>query len=98
MSQLILVPRISEKSIGQAERGTYVFEVPAGTNKIEVAKAVERSFNVKVTSVNMLVAKGKAVNWRRGATRTPGRRSDLKKAMVRLKDGQRIALFEEGSK
>ncbi len=98
MSQLILVPRISEKSIAQAERGTYVFEVPESTNKIEVAKAVEQSFNVKVAAVNMLIIKGKAVNWRRGATRTPGRRSNMKKAMVTLKAGQRIALFDEGAK
>lgn len=99
MSSLTITPHISEKAIALAETGAYVFEVPTATNKIEVAKAVEAAFNVKVVSVNMLIRKGKSVQWRqKRGKRTPGTQSDLKKAMVRLKAGQKITLFEEGSK
>jgi large subunit ribosomal protein L23 len=99
MSSLLLAPHISEKAIALAETGTYVFEVPTASNKIEVAKAVEQAFSVQVVSVNMLITKGKTVQWRqRRGKRTPGVQSDLKKAMVRLKAGQKIALFEEGAK
>jgi large subunit ribosomal protein L23 len=73
--------------------------VPIATNKIEVAKAVEQAFSVQVISVNMLIIKGKSVQWRqRRGKRSPGTQSDVKKAVVRLKKGQSIALFEEGGK
>lgn len=98
MNPMTLKPRISEKAIAQAETGIYVFEVPQDANKIEVAKAVEQAFKVKVDSVNILVAKGKVVHWRRKAKRVPGKRADVKKAFVRLQKGQKIALFEEGDK
>ena len=90
MSQLVLTPKISEKSMYLAERGIYVFEVPTSTNKIEVAKAVEAAFKVNVTDVNMVVAKGKAKTFRQ----VKGREKDVKKAMVKVKAGQSIALFE----
>jgi large subunit ribosomal protein L23 len=96
MSQLILIPKISEKAIALADAGKYVFEVPTNSNKIEVAKAVEQTFNVSVTDVNMLILKGKQVSRRYG--KNAGRRSDKKKAMVTLKAGQKISLFEEGNK
>jgi large subunit ribosomal protein L23 len=73
-----------------AERGIYIFEVPTSTNKIEVAKAVEAAFKVNVTDVNMIIAKGKVKRFRR----LVGRERDIKKAMVKLKAGQSIALFE----
>jgi large subunit ribosomal protein L23 len=99
MSAPLLTPRISEKAIALAERGTYVFDVPTSTNKIEVAKAVELAFNVRVAAVNMMIHKGKTVNWRgRGGKRGSGQRTDVKKALVTLKPGQHIALFEEGKK
>ncbi len=92
---LILTPRISEKAIAMAGTGTYVFEVLPAANKIEVAKAVETQFGVKVASVNMLVAKGKPTTKRyKGRA---GTRSDLKKAMVKLQKGQSIKLFEEAT-
>src|SRR3982751_2584078 len=92
---MVLTPRISEKAIAMAGTGTYVFEVPTSTNKIEVAKAVEQQFSVKVDTVNMLVAKGKkTTNRYKGRA---GNRSDVKKAMVKLKAGQSIKLFEESA-
>lgn len=90
MSQLILTPKISEKSMFLAERGIYVFEVPVSTNKIEVAKAVEAAFKVNVTDVNMVIAKGKVKRFKQ----VLGRERDIKKAMVKVKSGQSIKLFE----
>ncbi len=90
MSQLVLTPKISEKAIYLAERGIYVFEVPTSTNKIEVAKAVEAAFKVNVTDVNMVIAKGKLKRYKQ----VMGRQKDIKKAMVKVKAGQSIALFE----
>lgn len=90
MSTLVLTPKISEKAIYLAERGIYVFEVPTSTNKIEVAKAVEAAFKVNVIDVNIIIAKGKVKKFRQMA----GRERDRKKAMVRVKAGQSIALFE----
>ncbi len=92
MSQLILTPKISEKAMHLAERGIYVFEVPTNTNKIEVAKAVEAAFKVNVTDVNIVIAKGKVKRFRRFL----GRERDVKKAMVKVKAGQAITLFEKG--
>ena len=90
MSQLVLTPKISEKAIYLAERGIYVFEVPTSTNKIEVAKAVEAAFKVNVTDVNIVIAKGKLKRFKQ----IYGRQKDVKKAMVKVKAGQSIKLFE----
>lgn len=87
---LVLSPRITEKAIAMAEQGIYVFDVPASTNKIEITKAVEAAFKVEVTDVNIIVAKGKVKRFRQEL----GRRADTKKAMVKLKKGQTISLFE----
>jgi large subunit ribosomal protein L23 len=99
MTTVVVRPHISEKAIGLAESGTYVFDVPTSSNKIEVAKAVEKSFKVKVATVNMMITKGKSVSLRRkGGKSTTGRRSNVKKAMVRLMPGQKINLFDEKAK
>jgi len=90
MSMVTLTPKISEKAIALAERGIYVFEVPTSTNKIEVAKAVESTFKVNVTDVNMVITKGKVKRFKQ----VKGRQKDIKKAMVKVKAGQSIALFE----
>ena len=90
MSRMILTPKISEKAITMAEHGVYVFEVPASANKIEVAKAVEAAFKVDVTDVNMVISKGKLKRYKQ----IFGRQKDIKKAMVKVKAGQKIALFE----
>jgi large subunit ribosomal protein L23 len=87
---LKLAPRISEKAIGLAERGTYVFDVPMSTNKIEVTKAVEATFKVEVVGVNMMIQKGKVKRFKKQV----GQEKNVKKALVTLKKGQSIALFE----
>lgn len=90
MNTLALTPKISEKAIALAEKGKYVFEVPKSSNKIQVTRAVESAFKVKVTDVNILVIKGKVKQFRR----FKGQRSDIKKAIVTLKKGDSIKLFE----
>jgi large subunit ribosomal protein L23 len=95
MNPVALVPRISEKAIALAETGRYVFEVPTSANKVEVAKTVASTFNVQVVAVNMLITKGKPVSRRYG--KHAGNRTNLKKAIVTLKAGQTISLFDEGN-
>lgn len=90
---MVLIPRVSEKAMALAEQGVYVFNVPTSANKIEVAKAIEKAFNVSVIDVNVLIHKGKPVSKRYG--KHAGTRNDIKKAMVTVKKGQKIALFEE---
>jgi len=86
---ILIMPRISEKSAILSSAGRYVFDVPITANKIEIRKAVEALYNVKVKSVNTLRGIGKVV--RRG--RITGRRNRWKKALVELQKGQTIDLF-----
>ncbi len=84
-------PLITEK--GQAQREherKYLFEVAATSNKIEIARAVEKLFNVKVDSVNTQWVRGK--DKRRG--RFVGKLPNWKKAVVTLREGHTIDLFE----
>ena len=90
MNYLVLRPKISEKAMFLADRGQYVFEVPMTTNKIEIKKAVEAEFKVSVTGVTIIITKGKEKRFRQ----IVGRQKDAKKAIVTLKKGQTIALFE----
>ena len=87
---LVVTPKISEKAIYLAGRGQYVFEVPMYTNKIEVAKAIEAAFKVNVTDVNIIITKGKTKRFRQ----VKGTQKDVKKAIIKLKTGQSIGLFE----
>jgi large subunit ribosomal protein L23 len=82
--QVLLGPHISEKATVVAEKNRqFVFRVLPDANKLEIKRAVEKLFNVQVASVNTTVIKGK--NKRFG--RSLGRRSDIKKAYVALKEG-----------
>lgn len=83
-------PHVSEKAAFLASKGTYVFNVPVTAGKIEVKKAVEALYKVKVVRVNTVRGIGKTV--RRG--RMEGRRNNWKKALVTLKAGQKIDLYQ----
>ena len=87
--QIIIRPVISEQSFDQTEDGVYTFEVAKQANKIQIADAVEKIFNVSVTKVNTLNVKPKMkrVRYKEGATRT------WKKAMVTLAEGDNIEIF-----
>ncbi len=85
----ILRPIITEKSTMGNENNQVTFAVAMRATKPEIKAAVELLFNVKVTAVNTIVQKGKTKTFRG----RPGRRSDMKKAMVTLADGQNIDLM-----
>ena len=82
----ILSPVITEKATLLSEQNKVVFRVAKDTTKDEIAAAVEALFKVNVTKVNTLVVKGKTKRFRG----RPGRRSDVKKAVVTLAEGQSI--------
>lgn len=88
MYQVLLAPVITEKATMMSEQGQYVFRVTQDATKPEIKAAVEGLFGVEVRAVNTLVVKGKAKRFRG----RPGQRSDWKKAMVRLAEGQTIDL------
>lgn len=84
--ELLRSPVITEKATLLSEHNQVTFRVPMDANKIEVRKAVETVFGVKVTSVNTLITKGKSKRFRGRM----GRRADVKKAIVTLADGDSI--------
>ena len=86
---VILAPVISEKSYGLVEEGTYTFIVRPDANKTEIKIAVEKVFDVKVTSVNTMNRSGKTRRTRSGV----GRRANTKRAIVSLAEGHRIDIF-----
>lgn len=93
---ITLKPRVSEKSYGLSEKqGVFVFEVPKSANKLTIAKAVSVQFDVTVTNVNILNAKGKSKRTMRKRSRpVAGRESDIKKAFVTVKEGDSIPVFK----
>ena len=89
---IIKRPIITEQSMEQTEMKRYTFEVDKRANKIEIAKAVEEIFGVKVAKVNTLNMQGKE---KRQGRWPAGRRASWKKAMVTLTpDSKSIELFE----
>lgn len=83
-------PVISEKSMDLAAENKYTFIVDPNANKIEIKNAVEKLFKVKVLDVNTMNVKGKF----KRMGKYVGRTSDRKKAIVKLKDGDKIEIFE----
>jgi len=93
-SEVILKPLISEKSYAAMQFGKYTFNVHPSANKIEIARAVEEAFDVKVVAVNTMTVQGKERRRRNSRGFDPKR----KKAIVTLAPGQQIArLFETSS-
>ena len=88
--EIIIRPLITEKSTTLMAEGKYVFEVAKAANKIEIAKAVSEIFKVKVADVNTINVEGKKK--RMGCF--VGKRSDFKKAIVKLAAGETIEFFE----
>jgi large subunit ribosomal protein L23 len=82
----LLSPIITEKSTLVAEENKIIFRVPLTATKPDIKEAVENLFKVDVTKVNTILVKGKTKRFRG----KPGRRSDFKKAIVTLKDGQSV--------
>jgi len=86
-------PRVSEKAYAMSQTGVYVFIVPSNVNKLQIAEAVTAQFDVHVVSVNTINQKGKAVRFYRAGKFENGTRSDMKKAYVRLANGESIPIF-----
>ena len=82
----ILAPHVTEKATLGSENGQVTFKVAIKATKPEIKEAVENLFDVKVKAVNTLIQKGKTKRFK-GIV---GRRSDFKKAIVTLEEGQVI--------
>jgi len=87
---VVVAPVITEKSTILSEHNQIVFEVAIDANKTEIKDAVEALFDVSVTAVNTIRVKGKTKRFRG----IPGRRKDVKKAVVTLKDGDMIDIAD----
>lgn len=86
---ILLAPVVSEKSYSLLDEGKYTFLVDPRANKTEIRIAIEKIFDVKVTSVNTINRQGKSRRTRTGT----GRRKDTKRAIVTLRDGDTIDIF-----
>ena len=89
---IILAPVITEKSVAALSEKKYTFRVADAANKIEIAKAVEEIFGVKVAKVNTISMKGK----KRRMGRFEGYTSDWKKAVVTLTEDSKTIEFFDG--
>jgi large subunit ribosomal protein L23 len=83
---VVLAPHITEKSTLLSEQNAVVFKVANTASKPQIKAAVEALFGVNVTGVNTIVQKGKSKRWKG----RPYTRSDVKKAIVTLAEGQSI--------
>jgi large subunit ribosomal protein L23 len=90
MYEIIKKPLISEKNAIHAESNTYAFEVDRRASKLDVKQAVEKAFRVKVDSVRTLVCRGRFFRKRMKF----GPPKYWKKALVKLKPGEKISIFE----
>ena len=87
---VIVSPAITEKSTVASEQNQVIFNVAKKASKTEIKAAVEALFGVTVTGVNTIVSKGKTKRWKG----RPYERSDVKKAIVTLAEGQSIDITE----
>ena len=87
---VLIKPVISEKATMVSADNKYTFEVAGYSNKVQIKKAVEEAYGVIPVSVNIINQKGKSVRYGRKF----GRKSDTKKAIVTLKKGDSIKLYE----
>ncbi|TSC86796.1 MAG: 50S ribosomal protein L23 [Microgenomates group bacterium Gr01-1014_16] len=89
---MLIRPIITEKAMKEAKLGRFTFEVGIKDNKTQIKGEVEKAFGVKVTKIQTLIVPGK--EYRKGKSQNTGVRSDWKKAIVTLKEGQKISLWD----
>jgi large subunit ribosomal protein L23 len=94
MTGILMRPIVTEKITGLQEKRQFSFEVSLNANKIQIAKAVEKKFNVTVLSVRTMTVKGKRKTQLTRRGRFEGHTSTWKKAIVTLKEGEKIDYFE----
>ena len=87
-------PLVTEKMTELQDKRQYAFEVVQSASKIDIARAIEKKFNVTVTSVRTMNYKGKAKTQMTRKGRFAGRTSSWKKAVVTLKEGDTIEFFQ----
>ena len=92
---VILGPIISEKSMNDASKGRYTFKVSLKAGKKDIKKAVEEKFKVNALKISTVTVKGRTV--KAGAKRTEISQSPFKKAVISVKTGQKISLFDTGA-
>ncbi len=90
LRSIIRRPIVSERTMALMEENKYTFVVDLGATKPQIREAVEQIFDVKVEKVNTMRVTGKV----RRMGRNEGKRPDWKKAIVTVKEGDRIELFE----
>ena len=96
MQDVLISPMITEKMTNlAADKGKYGFLVSPSANKIEIAKAIEKRFEVHVVNVRTINHPGKIKTQFRKGGRYTGRTSKFKKAIITLKEGEKIELFEQ---
>jgi large subunit ribosomal protein L23 len=88
---VILAPVVSEKSYSLLDQNAYTFRVHRDANKTEIRQAVEQIWGVRVVSVNTINRKGKTKRFRFQT----GKRPDIKRAVVKLAEGDKIEIFEQ---
>lgn len=93
----MIIPRATEKAYTIESQHTYVFFVPRAASKQAIAKAIAEAFNVTVIDVRVANRKGKATRFSRGKHAYPGvtYKQDHKVAYVKVKDGDKIPVFED---
>ena len=97
LNSLALKPRLSEKAYGLSEKdNTYVFEVPAGANRLDIKRAVTDQYSVVVQAVHIARTAGKSRRGyaRRGRVASKGQTSSVRKAYVTLKQGDKLPVFD----
>jgi large subunit ribosomal protein L23 len=94
MIQILKRPIVTEKMTALQEKGQYAFEVDKHANKISIADAVQKKFSVTVVSVRTSVHKGKPKSQLTRRGRFVGKTGLWKKAVVRLKEGDKIEFFQ----
>lgn len=96
MKEILIKPLITEKMTNiTADLGKYGFLVNKDSSKIEIAKAIEKKFNVHVLKVRTINRSGKTKTQFRKSGRFVGKTASYKKAIVTLKKGETIELFEQ---
>ena len=95
MSQIIIKPILTEKSSDLSEKqNRFVFEVARKANKIEIKKAIEKTYGVTVTAVNTMISTGKSKVRATKSSYTVGRTSAFKKAVISVAEGEVIDLYD----
>lgn len=91
---VLLGPVITEKSMSDASKGRFTFNVANSSTKHDIKKTIEEKFKVNVVKISTVVIKGRSL--RTGIRRVERVKNPFKKAVVTLKAGQKIGLFDAG--